>query len=51
MHPPEELEERRRTRRELIRQTAEDHDRMEGMRAFVEGRSAAYERSARPDVP
>ncbi len=48
VHPPEELEERRKTRRQLIQETAADHDRMEGMKAFVEGRTADYERTAKP---
>ena len=48
VHTPEEMEERRRTRRKQIAETATDHDRMEGMKAFVAGRAAEYERSAKP---
>ena len=44
LHPPEEREERRKTRRQLIQETASDHDRMEGMKAFVEKRESQYER-------
>jgi crotonobetainyl-CoA hydratase len=50
VHTPEEIEERRRTRRQQIAETATDHDRMEGMKAFVAGRTAEYERSAKPDA-
>ena len=34
-----------------IAETASDHDRMEGMKAFVEGRTADYERKAKPGTP
>ena len=46
---PERLEERRRTVREQMATTAGDHDRMEGMKAFVEKRESEYERAVKAE--
>ncbi len=42
--PPEFMEQRRAQIRAETEETAADHDKMEGMRAFVEKRESAYER-------
>ncbi|MYE46632.1 MAG: enoyl-CoA hydratase/isomerase family protein [Chloroflexi bacterium] len=46
---PERLEERRRTVRAQMAETAGDHDRMEGMKAFVEKRESQYERPVKAE--
>ena len=45
--PPEAREQRRTEARQRATDTAADHDRMEGMRAFTEKRGAEYERPSR----
>ena len=44
LHGEEFYEERRKIVRAQMAETAGDHDRMEGMKAFVEKRDSAYER-------